>query len=115
MSWGIQRRASEAVQWLCSPRQGDLSRAPYDHPGSRVFDDWGKKIPRRLKSGTNVARGAGNIFRPQRQDKEEARRLSLSLLVAYPISARPSLLKHRNSLDSLAARSSCVTQVWLVR
>lgn len=40
-----------------------MSRVFYDYLGLGVFDDWGKKIFRRLKFGINVVGGVGNIFR----------------------------------------------------
>ena len=57
------------------------------------------------ESGTSMAGGVGNVFRPQKEDEEVTGRLCLSRLVAYPVSALPLLLKPRNTSDSFAARS----------
>ena len=67
------------------------------------------------ESGTSIAGGVGNVFRPQKEDEEVTGRLCLSRLVAYPVSALPLLLKPRNTSDSFAARSGHVTQFWLGR
>ena len=67
------------------------------------------------ESGTSMAGGVGNVFRPQKEDEEVTGRLCLSRLVAYPVSALPLLLKPRNTSDSFAARSSHVMTFFTIR
>ena len=64
------------------------------------------------ESGTSMAGGVGNVFRPQKEDEEVTGRLCLSRLVAYPVSALPFLLKPRNTSDSLAAMYCHVASLW---